>query len=380
MSKLKKIFKQQNKESHLKRAKEKFTAKTFYQKYISLFNILFVFRYLLAAFSVTTGVYFLSYVLDFVPFAVAVAISIALYGGLELIKNNLTNNTFEEYYTKGFDWVLIPTLIIFVFSVYSSLSGVKEIHSSFDKRVSFLEDEYKITLDSINAKYDTLIAAKKEETEKFVWKGRINMYEEGTSQSVQRINTELSNLSLEKNNSLGEAKVKFEEIIFIAKQNHRFKSDFWIFVSIVVELGILSCLWFLNHFDYKVSEEAEKASKAGEVETYEIDNSTFNKLFQLARFYDGKTQTFMLPSNQVQTVQQPVQTNKQSSNVQPQKIGFSTDKQRSNVQKTDSGYLEKYKTVVHFIQEGLTEKEICSTANIKRSTLYKIKAILRNQS
>lgn len=373
MSKLKKFFQQQNRQEKVRKAKEKFKAKTFYQSYHTLYVFLKVFRYLLALFSIITGAYFLLDTLSFIPYAIAILISGSLFISLEAIKNELIDTTLINYYTKGLNLVIIPTLLLFSGSVYLSVNGVREIHSTLDKDVTAIEDKYQFAKDSIHTKYDTLLARKQAETEKFVWKGKINMYEEGTSQTVQRINIELNNIQVDKNNSLEEAKVKYEELIFLAKKDNAFQSDFWIIVSIVVELLIITCLWFVTFFDYKIAEEDEKAKEGGEVETYEIDTTTFNKLIQLARFYTGNP-------NVIQTINKKDERLNENTTEQ-RKIGFETFiSPRSNVQTKEDEYLKQYKEVVTFIQEGYTEKQILENANIGRSTLYKIKAILRNQN
>lgn len=370
------LLKRKSKQARQKAIINKFKDKSFTEGFNDLYEIAIWFRWLLACFSIGTGLYMLTDLFNYVNIYVAAAGSALILIIIELLKNSLTQKAVITFYKSGPSIILLPALLVFASSVYLSFNGVGIAHEQLDNNIILIKTDYSIKQDSIDNYYNKAIEAKEAQLETFKeqvsWKGKINVYDQTVRNTLQRLDSELQHLNLNKNNALSQNDVNLNINLGKAKNKFDYRADLWLCISLIVEGCIIIFLWFISYYEFM---EYKEATVFEEVESYELTPNQINTLVRIAS---------LNPQHKRFELNGKFEPEQDKNNDKSQQIGFKpslnpNDNPNIDISE-DQKYLIKYAYVVEKIEEGLNEKSIIKRTGISRSTLYNVKRILNNQT
>ena len=127
LNKLKEIDK---KEKFLAKVKDKFSFKTFYEKYKSLYKWGLISKWLTPLFSILTGSTFLYFMLSLqVHFIFAFIFSVSVVIGLEFVKSSFLTMAFNSFFQDKFNIAIFSLVSVGLcyLSILLSVEGIKTL-------------------------------------------------------------------------------------------------------------------------------------------------------------------------------------------------------------------------------------------------------------
>ena len=377
---IKKLLNLKNGQARFDKIRQKFADKTFTEEHGRLNTLLQWSRWLLACFSIMSGFGYLFNHVGFINYIIGFLVSIIALVLIEVLKNLLIGSALVYYFKYGVNMMFIPAIILLVASVYLSLSGIEILHKEMDTSIVDMKESYVSQRDSIEQHYDNALLDTENKLAAFKaqvsWKGRINVYDATIKQTLGRYNNELNDLYKDKQQELINFKVAHDINLDKAKNNFSFRGEFWLAITVIVEMGIMICLWFNSYYEYN---QYKEGTVFEEVETYEMN---LEQIRTVARMVSANSTQLLLGSNSKFATARLSGSNKNAD--RSKEIGFKRSSNPEEHERTDISkeqeYLIKYADVVDKIEQGLNEKTILKLCNIKRTTYYNVKRILNNQT
>ena len=394
------------------------------EEYRPLLRITKPARWLFAGFSILTGAGWLYYrLLPVLPSItvelggvpvnlMALVLGLGIFICYELLKGELSQIAFKQVFKNGLNgitgFLLVTALLFYAGSVYASLAGISDLYSGIKARpeVEGFLSKSDAQKQTITAQYDAKIRAETQGLNAFkesvTWKGKINMYNKSTANTINGYNTRINNLNEQKASELAAHSQSSGDELSRIKAENSYNAAAWVWLSTANELLIFACILFGAWYFYTVHNEKELLQQFTG-----INESDFSSLLQnFAAHFTGGQQ---LAAAQYQTY-----GGQEQEEPKPKTIGFdsrdsekfkpefkpglkpehdfegeSEEKPRENTriksptldlkrsQQKLEGYLEKYPEAVAATLKGESVKECMRKYNISRSTMQNIRRCLR---
>lgn len=377
----------------VQRAKARFAAKPFHEKFKPLKNLAKVGRFLLPLISILTGVAFLQSVLSGVlPVWLAWGAGAVLLTGWEVGKGFLLTVSFESFYSgvKGWAGLFAVALLFSVGSAFFSIRGAGVLHERLDDSVSSFQDIYTARADSIKGHYQTAIREAKEEMEAFkksvMWKGKIDLYNKTTASTIRAFVSDIERLKEEEGRALAGLASQHEGKLSKVRQKSEFNAVAVASLAFIIDLLIIAIGWYLVYFDFRTAREAQIFTDGGQKVSFNTE--AIGQIFEMIQTYTGAG--LSLPS---------------ATSGGKKQIGFSRNdrgidtgikKEGENSQKPyintgiDTGidtpseelrqmrdFLEKYQHVVRDIDKGISIRQCVSKHGVSKTTVQNVKRVMR---
>lgn len=382
------LLKRHQMQKEVAEAKRQFEFKPFLLEYMPLKKLATFARWGLSCFSIATGFGCLYHVLGgALPLWLSAALSVGLLLFVELLKSFLSASGFRQWYgANRFPLVALPALAAFGLSVFLSMQGVQMLYKDLDNGKAELMALQAAQLDSINSHYGSEVARAEKALSDFrasvSWKGKINIHNPTTAQTIDRYGAEIQALRNEQRQRLTEVGAVHQKGIGEAEAQSGFNLLMWVCISVCVEFSILGCLWFLVYYAFRVTKEAEVMA-GGERYTVNISD--------LRTFADtvlGYGQGLPLPIAEAEKTREigfrpggtsgglrsaPDTASKEGLNPDLNGVQGVTEKEREL-----RAFLAKYEHVVQEIERGSSNKETVQNCGVSLSTVHNVKRCLRS--
>ena len=261
---LKRFEKNEKTLQELERAKERFREKNSYESFKPLQTISKVAQATLPLFSIFTGIFALSTILNaFIPIYLCFVLAVLFLAIWERMKCFLLIKNFELLYSNGnrINLGLAVSAIIFaVGSIILSVSGANSLSKQMDSTEETISADFRLKKDSLLTLYthkiDDAKKAAKSYFEKNSYKGVIRYakderYAKQYNSMVERI----TELEKQKDNSLIALKEQNSQELKFGKRDYENLTYSFLAITVVVELLIIAANWFVVFFDHRIYTE-----------------------------------------------------------------------------------------------------------------------------
>ena len=380
-----KLRERNNFSDRIAKAKRKFEFKPFCQEYNNLLQLATILRVILGAFSIITGFGFLYYSINGISFILAGLLAGIALLLIEILKNIFTGSLFTKIYSKSnYSFILLPAILVFALSVYFSINGASNLYREFDNSLVLANDNHQFKLDSIDKHYTDLINSVKAEEKEFKqsvsWKNKINIYNNTIQATLNRYNSEVSELLENKERSLESLKTQQIEISNDLSSKKEFNTILWLYISGSVEVCIILCLWFITYYDYRLLKDSELFS--AEKNTFNFSSEEVQRFAELIRFNNNSLPE--LPINHNPEIGFKTSTNKgevidKNPYLNPTLKPDLNSANRINKSQAElKEFLQKYSNVVQCINDGYSNKQTAKECDISLSTVHNVKRCLKS--
>lgn len=261
---LKRFEKNEKTLQELERAKERFREKSSYESFKPLQTISKVAQATLPLFSIFTGIFALSTILNaFIPIYLCIALAVLFLAIWERMKCFLLIKNFELLYSNGnrINLGLAVSAIIFaVGSIILSVSGANSLSKQMDSTEETISADFRLKKDSLLTLYTHKIDDAKKAAESYFEK---NSYmgviryakDERYAKQYNSIVERITELEKQKDNSLIALKEQNSQELKFGKRDYENLTYSFLAITVVVELLIIAANWFVVFFDHRIYTE-----------------------------------------------------------------------------------------------------------------------------
>jgi hypothetical protein len=301
---------------------------------------------------------------------------------------------------------LAVNILLIGVAVYTSTEGAKEFTRRQTDKSELIRGKHASESGSLAEKIQGQMDVEKKGLADFKrsvsWKGKINMAEKNTAFTIASFNRRLEKLQEEKAQALAslDANLQTDLNANQAKTTKDSGNMFW--VSLLVELAGLLCIWFVFFYLSRVFIEnvipggggnRQKTMQDGDDElqnlmasvnlngSANVNNSTppvKNPIgFRRYDDQDSEKTTEIFKKSYFVPVSQVQQTEKQGFLENYPSLRHSSSPSGFLVADLE-GFLRKYEKVVKCLEEGLSNKQAAKRCKVSETTVHNVKRCLRN--
>ena len=249
-------------QKQIQRSKEAFEFKPFVAEYYQFRQVVSIFRWVLGAFSIITGLGLLYYSFAttmHVAIAAVLAVLILLF--IEAIKHFASLTAFKKALSGKFPLLAPVALAFFALSAFLSVNGVQKMYDQMDTAITDHQAVSTHHADSLRAMYDEKIASEKKALADFrqsvTWKGKIDLYNPTTASVIRTHEARITAAQTEKAEQLAALQSLQADQLQTLRSDTDFNRSLWWGISVAVEVAIMLGLLFVVYYDYRVSQEAD---------------------------------------------------------------------------------------------------------------------------
>jgi hypothetical protein len=398
----------------VERAQQTFKEKTYLERYKNLYTAAnvasFVLQGLSALFAFTFGQHLVANVLPQFSEAFVLITSCFLAAlllvGIEVFKRLCLGSFIISFIQSrasqsgiSISWgALVINVILIGIAVYTSTQGAKEFTQRQSDKSGQIKQGHSLAADSVTTSIQKQIDAEKTALAEFKrsvsWKGKINMADKNTAFTIASYNRRLEKLQNEKSKALAtlDAGLQTDLNDNAVKTTKDSGSMFW--VSLLVELSGLLCIWFVFFFLSRVFIENKLSGGGGlqenRCERHETDHNQNPKAYVES---NGPS-----IQNSTGSLRQPIgfqRNNEGIGDVIEPPIhslpGEEHDLEKYHLQPFPTspsgfmiadmqGFIKKYENVVKCLEEGLSNKQASKRCKVSETTVHNVKRCLKNLS
>ena len=350
-------LKRESKESNLNNFVNEFKSKSFYDTYESLYNTSNIVKYINNGISIVFCFCFFSLAFKELNVYISLLLSFACTGMIEVIKTKVINVSALSYFKRGYTSFTVTAIVSVGFlalSVYTSLIGSKRFNNLTNESVNIIQQDNDNKRAELIKDYTDRILKAKDESKQFYEANKV--FHQGgfrvdyrSKKQYNKMKDEVLRLEQLKDETLINFDTQANESVIDAESEKTNVSMYFMCISIINEMLLLSCIWFSKYFSFVAYKESKNIPEE-HVNTNDLRLEELDQIEQIKG--EQKSDIYEQISN---------------------KIGFDIS---DRIDTKDLNYLSKYPYIVNALLDGHTPYRVVKDKIGKQTTVYKCRDIL----